>query len=388
MKFVKYHFFFLVSPILTVFVVSGCSTQLKIAGEQHHNAAEKWYALSQYTASWMPKYGFTVTAQLSFRTEGNEVLPYLSSITLSRKAGISNIDLLIPEFENKFICIKQCMQLTELQLMQGSYGNTLLSQYLKAYEFALFDFYAEMFLLNDKLALIQTINASKLSNYLNYLSNIHEEFKTLKSLTDWLGEQITPAKFKDFLNDPTLEYKATVNAYFKDQNVNLLASEPDSAWQIDDQQRYLSEDKMEKGEVEKDAMDPTQSWIVGELVHSPDQYWQSANDVPQESINWLSLKEVYFDTKIWEEAKQAGVVVGDTVCSYQDNYFGVVSESNDREISVFVQGQGRTIRDGLIIMLPRGALFTPESTLTFLPIATKMNFAIDDIAICTINLGQ
>jgi hypothetical protein len=76
------------------------------------------------------------------------------------------------------------------------------------------------------------------------------------------------------------------------------------------------------------------------------------------------------------------IVVGEYVCSYQTNLFGVVTAFNGKTVEVNIRGQAKTFKDGVVQDVETGSLFGANPNLFFIPMSKQQNFTEADIATC------
>lgn len=347
------------SLLVLIVLLAACTTPIQIAGEGHRLAAQKWHALSQYTASHLPNYGFTVSAKLGLNSGDGQSMLALTKISLKRNADPFSVDLLKPIFTHKYICNPQCVQLVEYKASNGEDGNTLLTKYLRLYEFELFAFYGDMYVLNSAWEALNTENSQVLDEYLSYLSNKQRDFSSLSDVTDFLKDELTLRAYRQFINDPQTRRQNVVK-------------------QFDIKQQQLGKGSSLR-DVQLDA-----EWDEGELDDKPNQSWDLAT-VPQELGVWLPASATQLiSTSQWLQAKQAPLVEGTVVCSFNDSYFGIIQSVSANQVEVFVQGQARKTLDGIITDLSSGSLFQENAELAFLPMAENRMFSKSDIAPCNI----
>jgi hypothetical protein len=360
------------SFIVMTLLLNACSTSTQIAGEDHRSAAEKWYALSQYTTSHLPTYGYSITARLETTTLNSGRSLQLTKIKLEPKADNFRLNLLKPNFIDKYICSPQCSQLIEYESEQGENGETLLATYLTQYEFELFAFYGEMFVLNDVLSNLRNENEQLLYEYLRYLTTKQREFSSLSEMTVFLKEQLTLAAFRQFINKPELRYEGLVYDFLKNNKAHITLKRPDEFWDSnsnssDDDSAFISPENRKK--IESNS--------------NPSEHWNLASE-SKEQLLWLAQKETQSEISMWEDAKHIPIELGTYVCSFTDNYFGMVFSVTPIDVKVLIQGQAKTHLDGMNNNLPSGSLFHNGTDIAFLPMVEKRTFSHTDVAPCTI----
>ncbi|MDN4503229.1 hypothetical protein QX776_12515 [Alteromonadaceae bacterium BrNp21-10] len=366
-----------VGILISLLLLNACMTPLQQVGQKHQTAAEKWHELAKYTSSNIPHFGFTVTASLEIA--GSETYPEikLTNIQLRHDEDRHSINLLNPQFEHKYLCRKGCVQLVEYDSKNGALGNTLVAEYLNKYEFELFRFHADLFVLNDVLVELAEENNNLLDDYLYYLSTKGGKFSSLADITAFLNTELTMKKFRGFLTDPQYQYS---NLVFK-----MIADNPE----LTPVNRLLRQTIIEQGNQdnklwgEDENNDPSVSWNVGTLTNDPSSDWDLTDNANQ--FPWQLAEVTVVGVSIWSQARALPVAVGDTVCSFTDNYFGMLKSIDpNQQMGVFIQGQAKQEKDGIISNLQKGSLFIENNTLEFLPMIENKVLSSDDIARCSI----
>ncbi|MEP1449118.1 MAG: hypothetical protein ABJK37_23645 [Paraglaciecola sp.] len=332
-----------------ILILAACTTPIELVGERHQSAAQKWYALSQYTSSELPVYGFTVIAQLGVNNKNGQFELALQNINLQPNADHVSLDLLRPDFMQKYVCDPKCTQLVEY-----AGENTLLSDFLELYEFELFAFYGEMYVLNSAWVKLSNENAQVLGEYLTYLSNKQDGFDSLNDFIVFLKEASTLSAYREFINDPMLRHTSLVKQF------------------------YLQPKSKKQTASFSDA-----NWNEGQLTNDPTQNWDLTSE-PKELETWTTLLETNTRTSQWIAVRDLPIINGTVVCSFADSYFGVVQSVSNKQVEVFIQGQARKNQDGLITNVTAGSLFQENANLEFLPMAENKQFIESDIAPCNI----
>lgn len=349
-------------------LISACSSPLKIAGEKHRVATQKWKALSNYTSSELPNLGFTVTAKLGLTIKENKTELDFSEIKLATQANRFSLDLLTPDFKDKYMCKPMCFQFTEYESRYSEQGKTLLDRYLTQQEFKLFSFYSYMFVLNDALLTLQQENSELLYYYLDFLILVQEDVSSLEELTAFLDKHLSIDNYRAFITNPHAQYRSMVNQSFSKDNSNpsvFAAIKPDENWN----------DKLLMN-------DPSNNWNTSEIV-DPTNDWDTSTNVAEQQV-WLKFAVRNPANSNWIVARNRPLKVGELVCSYSENYFGNVEVTSGNQVNVFLQGQVQQYVDGTLTNYKPGILFEPVENIVFLPLAESRLFDLQDVAPCDI----
>ncbi len=344
--------------ILLLFVLVSCQTPLKIAGTKHQVVAAKWHALAEYAESRIVNYGVTITAKLVIETEEGKSAFKLSNIKFSERENVRNINLLAPSFEHKYICLPLCFQLLEYVSLAGENSATLLDSFFSEHEFELFQFYGDLVILSERFDKLANLYPRTFNTYLLLLARKNTGFTTTKEFIRFWDDSLSEDTFLQFINNPT-----SVNSAF----LNNYLHTPDSQWSVASNSDGLLSDKTEETHGIRQTL--------------PDELWL----LPAESTADTALfrfEQELTEVLSWEDAKKMEIVVGEYVCSYQTNLFGVVTAFNGKTVEVNIRGQAKTFKDGVVQDVETGSLFGSNPNLFFIPMSKQQNFTEADIATC------
>lgn len=370
--------------LILLALTSACSTSIKIAGEKHRIATEKWKELSNYTSSELPNLGFTVIAKLGTSVKDDTTELNFSEIKLATQSNLLSLDLLVPDFANKYICKPVCSQFTEYDTLYSVEGRTLLDRYLTQHEFQLFAFYGDMFVLNDALNLLQQENSGLFYYYLNYLTLIQEDFTSLDELTDFLTNHLSLERYQEFISNPQAQQKSLLSKSFSSNASQLslfYSINPNEKWNDD----ALTNDPSSKWNDDALTNDPSSKWNISSGSIDPYVNWDQTTNIPEQQT-WLATTTRSEANSSWSDVKNMPLKTGELVCSYNENYFGMVEiVTSGNRVNVFLQGQVQQYIDGTLINYKPGILFEPVENIVFLPLAESKVFALNDVAPCDIH---
>jgi hypothetical protein len=332
-------------------ILVSCQSALQQAGEQHKTAVDKWQALANYAASDLLNYGLIITTKLIIRNVEDQARYQFIDIKLATSEDPFNINMLTPSFDQKYICHPKCVQFNEYFTTPGESTYTLLSAYFDEEEFRLFQFYADIVLLNDQLALLSEISPDHLMAYLNWLGSQQKSFDALASFSNYLEKVLSIESYRYFIEHPVYIQSAESAKHYLH-----LSQSPESQWGA-------------KSGIGADISAPleTAAWLDQEPMENKAIY--------------QPVKQV---ESTWRQAQLLTVEVGDNVCSYLENKFGVVTAITGNEIEVALTGQIKTIADGLIKNMSPGSLFQLVEGVNFYPAQELQIFLKTDIGPCLI----
>jgi hypothetical protein len=376
--------------------LTACTSSIQHVGEKHQTAAQKWKAMAQYASSNLPQFGFTVTADIVFLDTDGTPRFELSNIKLAKQHDQSSLDLIEPEFVQKFICNDTCVQLTEY-IKTEHYNDetaidlmtegTFLAKQLQHYEFELFDFYAELFVLNDVLLALEKSNKDELANYLAHIASQQQGASTLAGFVTNLQASLTLDQYLAFAEDPVLQYRHAYQRVVQNSSPILRAAtqlkqDPSNTWQAEEiMPAWQDPSAANLDELQAIVLDIPKE---AEMQAWPADIWH-VDAIGEEQQAWLSLAKEAKVVSHWDQAKIQTIQTGSTVCSYQDNYFGIVQTIEGNRISLFVQGQAKHFEDGMIDDLKAGSLFNAPSGIAFIPMLDERTFERADLGLCAVN---
>jgi hypothetical protein len=337
--------------ILSLFLV-GCQSTLEGVGQEHAKEVKKWQELARYAGNELKHLGLTITTGVQINQSTEQTTYSLIRIQLNQDANHTEIDLLSPEFAEKFSCSKECQR---LGLYDSNFAKqeTQLTSFFFAKEGSFFEFYGRLTQLNEILAYYRASSPAILKKYLTLMLNRRQVFNSLSAFLDDLEKHVTEDKLIAFTKSgfvspvtdrasSTFLHDVTANFPIDDEDVSDL-SFPDDNWNVI----------------------PGHDWSV-----MPDD-------------NWVS-NTLYTKHESWEQAKKNNIQVGSIVCTFSDNSFGVVEELKVNEVTLKIIAQARVMIDGMKIYPRSGHLFSAVDSFYFVKGSLKDTYSRSDIAACNI----
>ena len=377
-QIVKLHTKVILLGIFTVALI-GCQSQIAKTGQAHKLAVDKWQALANYATSELVNHDVTITARLQLSQEGRRVGHNLVDIKLSAVEHMDEINMLSPQFLMKYACHTQCARLAEYVPAPFMLEHSLLINYFSDYEFELFRFYADIMLLNERINHLSNLNPELVSVYLQAIVNHNIDFDSLSEFSNFLNFMLSTDQLAMFVENKNIRlgdtpWNSKINNRWKQ-----LAVTPDVLWQ------------------DIAAAAATAAANLG-LVTAPtaDYLWQLDTQQPNDTWQALTKDEELFGTpdvpltasrtNDWDIARQNDYNVGDSICSYSDNIFGVVSSINANSVSITAIGQVKLISDGIVSDREQGILFVLEEDIYFAPLDEVRTFDKGDLAVCEVEI--
>jgi hypothetical protein len=328
-----------------VFTLLGCQSTLNTAGQDHALVVKKWQQLAQYIDDSTTNNPFTIVGKLTVDTESDKQKFILSNIHLSQQETMFELNLIRPTFENKYICLPICLQLTEY-FSTSKENSTMLNIYFEQHEFELFKFYGDVVLQNDSINTLYEFSPVAATRYFNWLILKGQKFSDLASISQFLTSALTQDSLIAFLNDPDKFY-ASLLAQSKD-TINTL-----NVWSTDDEQG------------------PMENWTS---MPTADETLYIKNGLSQDLRlqNWLKIKD-------------KPLAIGDQVCNYSQNEFGTVNGIMGNQVQVRLVGKLIKFEDGMPVSTLSGDIYNLKSHQLFAPINRVESYKADVIAPCDLN---
>jgi hypothetical protein len=409
--------FFFISCV--VLGMEGCESTLDIAGREHKVVTEKWIELSKYAESNIESFGVTITAQLAISIDNKFKLNNFKINTLSTK---QDINLLAPNFDNKYICSPMCYQLIEYVNFSGESGVTLLTNYFDRHEFELFKFYGDIQLLNKQLVKLTQHDELLLKNYLTLLAYQGASFESAKEFIQFLTTALTKKSLEIFAENPDDLFSLMLKSYKVIYGVQGMGSNNEqnewttdiskeqNEWTTDiskEQNEWTSDINKEQNEWTSDINIEQNEWaditreqdewtISTEILDiamlsqsnlQPEALWLNESPIQKKSAEGNETNNNInpdADLYSWQAAKALPILVGNNVCSYKESYFGVVEAISFDKITVNILGQAKIINEGMIYPANEGELFTMNENVYFSPLTEKKFFKKSDVASCSL----
>ncbi|KXI27661.1 hypothetical protein [Paraglaciecola hydrolytica] len=348
--------------IILLLGLGACQTRLKIAGTKHQKVAAKWHGLAQYAESKIVNYGVTITANLVIEAIDDKPAFTLQNIKFSEHENVQNINLLTPSFEHKYICLPLCFQLLEYVAFDGVDSATLLDSFFSEHEFELFQFYGDLVILSERLDTLANRDNGLLRAYLLSLTRKKESFGSTKEFIAYWDNSLALGMFEQFMRNPV-----DIDSDF----LQDYRQTPDRRWRRTGTNANNNSQYGENTYNENDDILPNEHWLASSQPTPESSAFQFLEGQVEEVLNW-------------EDGRQLAIVIGENVCSYENNLFGVVTNDNGNQVEVNVLGQAKTFKDGVVQDVASGSLFNSISSLYFIPMQEMQSFAKADVATCYI----
>jgi hypothetical protein len=309
--------------VLFFLCLTSCQSTLQKAGQSHALTFQKWQALAQYAGdSQLTNHpSIFIVGELKIDSSGKENKFILTNIKLSSKETHFQINLLHPQFESKYICAPQCLQLTEY-LAQAAEGNTMLTRYFDEQEFELFKFYAEVFSLDEIIKEKITSSGEYFEHYVNWVINQQLNTDDITTFIVHLKRIFSDEEYASFLEKPEQVYSHLVQSATK----LGLGIEPSE----------------------------TALWSDTNAESAPEiMLWT----LTKEHNDGIELAEINIEPNARIKPADTDIEPGDLVCSSVNNEFGSVVEIRGSNILLDLIGERLNYLDGVSIAIRPSEIF-------------------------------
>ncbi|WP_448567970.1 hypothetical protein [Thalassotalea ganghwensis] len=339
MNYLKFSVSFTTWVFIVLANVAGCSSHQDLVADKHVKAVSKWHELAAFSKVKQIKLPFKITTELnaSVRQGQNELA--FTKIKLANTESNKEIDLLNPSFRNKYICLVQCMGLTEYVRINNS---TLLDTYFSIYEFSLFDFYGRLYKLNRQVNRLKSIAQDDFSTYIDWLIKTEYQSDDLKSFITYLEKKLTLESYYQFRNNP------------EDYYAKLFSENTDSLWD----------------ETEEDYSPEIALWDLTDEI-AP---------LNGENTSITQLQETF------AELQKQPLDIGNIVCHFDNNTLGVVKAISGKRAKVKFMGSYQQFYDGQYLPAPSGYIFSNSKDFTMIKIEDIQYVNLSEIAKCDLSL--
>ncbi|MFT6284392.1 MAG: hypothetical protein ACJAXM_000864 [Arenicella sp.] len=362
----------------------GCQSKIEKIGQQHAEEVLKWQELARYAGNELKYLGLTVTAGVQINQSAEGTTYSIVNVQLNRDANHTEVDLLSPEFAEKFACGKDCQKLG-LYDSNFTKPETQLSSFFFEEEGRFFEFYGRLTRLNDTLADYRASSPDILKKYLTLMFNRKLSFNSLSEFIDNLEKHVTENKLLAFSKSGFISpVEDRLSSMFID---DLTANLP-TEWEIN-----VDDVKMPDDDWNSNASTPDELFYTG---LTPDELFYTGLTPDELFYTGLTPDELFYANLIsktaslsvitsnWEQAKQNALQVGSIVCSFSDNSFGVVKKLEANDVTLDVIAQARVLVDGMKLYLQPGYLFTSAESFYFVKGSPNQTYTLSDIATCNV----
>ncbi|WP_158769197.1 hypothetical protein [Paraglaciecola sp. L1A13] len=378
--------------VVSILLLSACQSNLQKAGRSHALTFSKWQELSRYAgksylSSQVP---IRIVGELTIEQEDQRRRFVLTNIRLAKQETPYQINLLHPQFEEKYICTPQCLQLTEY-LLENTESNTLLTRYFKQQEFELFKFYGEVFSLDKEIQQVKAIDERYFQHYIDWLIFQRTESGDIQSFITYLKSAFSEQAYVSFISDPQKLYSHLMHSVEVSEESSALIENGEWLNTPAVETEFWSDAQMKEQDNWSDAQVKEQDNWSDAQVKEQDNW---SDEPTNESDTWRSAEtsvaslkpEPRFDNQAeqdWQAAKNLNIELGDLVCSTSSDEFGSVQEIRGKTIVVEVVGNTLSLKDGVSVASSHTDVFNDNVVKRYVPVESKVKrFDREQVSIC------
>lgn len=377
--------------VLLTLGFAGCQSNLEKIGQEHATEVIKWQKLAEYAGNELKPLGLTITAGVQINSKDTTLSYSLINVQLNTDANNTEVDLLSPEFAEKFACNAECQN---LGLYDSNFETpkTQLASFFFTEEGRFFEFYGKLAQLNELLAFYRASSSEILKKYLTLMLNRKMKFNSLSAFMQYLESHITEDNLLAFSKSgfisPVKDHLSP--SFVEDLYVNIP---------IDSKDIKSAENAFTTANETSTSAD--KNWATSDNdVKMPNDGWSSPdNELDRPNINWITsiqtADELLKNSSVedntsefvinanWKRAKQHNIQVGSIVCSFSDNSLGLVKEIDSDSVTLDVIAQARLLVDGMNLYPQSGYLFTTVESFNFVKGESNEVYPLSDIAVCS-----
>jgi hypothetical protein len=326
----------------------------------HHNKT-LWQQSALGSESIFARHGLKIFAAITWQKRSNGETYRFSNIQIAPEADQYAINLLHPDFSQKMACGWYCEYLDQpiSQTTLGPY--TMLDKAFEGNQSLLYGFYDEMHRLENNLQSLSPKRLAVIPEVIAQLVNTQQKFDSLKQITAFLNDYFDDIDFQQF--SPEQQALASpfplLGGY---QSISVSRETELTVTDADLLATFTPEPSLE-ALLKLNGNKQTQN-IPADLSSAP-------STLPSPDTLWLQQKSL-------------PILIGQVVCSYQDNYFGEVTAVNGNRINLALKGQVKQLIDGIVMSAPAGTLFSKDSKISYLDTDGQRSFSRSQLAPCVL----
>ena len=360
---------FRVFGLSLILLLGACTSTMDESAQQHAKDVKKWKELASYAGDELKYWDYTVTAEIKVDMDGEQKQFKLADVKLGNKSLTKRIDLLSPEFAEKFVCGEEC---EFVSLYKGSEGinPTALSQFFEASEGQFFRFYGKMLNVNEKLKLYRETVPNYLKMLLVRVIHTNKSYDSELEFIDELSSLLEEENFRRFIETDTLDGQEK-RIVMEDITTDLPTENPHMDGLPWNNGSDVQENRVSQFDLHyADPMESTEDEsIMLAFVEREEQ----------------ELLNSQFRVETLKSARAVVINVGDTVCTFSDNRFGEVESITGDDLMVKLVGTAKMIVDGLKTEAPEGYLYGNLQNVHFVRLHGSDIYNRSDLSACNIN---
>ena len=432
MSFLSSLFSISIQLLLPALLLSGCLTTAELPNPMtapdtptlYRNNQEAWQNAALRENDLFAAYQLSIFASVGWTKRTDATTYQFTNITMAAPDDKYRINLLAPTFSQKMACGWYCEYLDQpvMRAVLGPY--TMLDKTYEGQKGALLNFYSGLTRLNQQLNSLDPVLQALMPDIFASLTATKQSFESLPHVVDFLNNYFDELDFNALLdtarqkaarsteNDaPGIEKRTAPNTdgdllanssqgLALDPDGDLLASfsqglalDPDGdllasfsqGLALDPDGDLLASFSPSLSVAE--MLDLTIASTSNRQKHRSEMPAQKSNAYSLVSSNKPSGEQSTDDIRSNTETKAMQqphlmISVGQLVCSYQGNYFGIVMAIENKRVNLKLIGQAKRIEQGLLVDAQDGLLFLTDTDFSYFALDTQKNFDKDQVSPC------
>jgi hypothetical protein len=303
------------------------------------------------------------------------------------------LDLLSPHFSQKMACGWYCEYLDQPILQPALGPYTMLDKTFENQKADLLNFYRGLNQLNQHLNTLDDGLEALMPEIFADLTRTSQSFNSLAHIIGFLNDYFDDIDFDSLLaSQALLASEGSENdnmAIGLSPIANVLSRDSPQQRSLDPEAELLANfsPELTLSEMLNSASKPWQHRFFVDNTTKKDKtkVWTNNNNLLDyetdlsghnrgEPTNFKAL-----------QPKQAMLNLGQFACSYEGNYFGIVTAINNETVSLKLNGQVMQIKDGLMVGAKDGLLFSTNTEFSYFPLDSDKDFKQNQLQPCYLN---
>jgi hypothetical protein len=384
----KYAFLRPLLPILLLTTLSGCLSTSGVPIPVAMLNTPALYVQSQL--AWknaalrendlFRKHKLQILAGVSWEKRSDATTYKFTDLSLGTQTNPEDkyrLDLISPRFNQKMACGWYCEFLNQpiTQTISGLY--TMLDKIYESQNVDLHNFYQELEWLNQNLNSLDSEIQALMPEIFADLTNTQRTFDSLTQIVGFIND------YFDELDLNSLRSKEYTQTIPVDHIKSDLPTTPTQQTILDPQAELIASFRPELSLAE--MLNPKSEPIKianradsGAILVGNPTASRYALEKPTNSDTQTTVAQALAPEKIILNLQQF-------VCSYEGNYFGTVIAIKNETVTVNLNGQAMSIKDGLVVNAENGVLLSRGSEFSYLTLDGDKYFKDSQLKPCHLN---
>lgn len=336
--------------------------------ESHKETITKWDLLADYSTqrSILKLNAIAISGAVKAVPNSEQGTSYeITGLGLARSVNETEIDFIHPNILRAVSCKMNGELCLHFNQLTEEDSTSVLTSMFRDKEAELFYLYSNIFLVEEQIRKLHSIAPKLLKSYLIYLAKQEQRFDTIEEFVKHLYQTFTQEQLTQFSKN-------------KGQFIDNADEDPYLYSELPEESRYWSTEAVAGASWNAENTE-VNHFIVSDTTE--DQRLMSQLKTERKATN----SDEYTKVRTFTERKSLPISLNSQVCSYSDNYFGVVSEFLlYDEVIVSTSGVAKTISDGIVRELEPGYLFGEATDIYIKRVRIDKVYPLSDLSVCVI----